>query len=98
MHSCRTGHQAGKVTSFADPPLTGQLVFQRGLVLSRLEKWTEYDSEADDDDGGGDRHCSITGRLMVHPSTQPLCVNATLQYLVFSVQRELGMVNAPCPY
>lgn len=64
----------GKATSFADPPLTGQPVFQRGLVHSRLEKWTEYDSEADDDDGSGDRHCSITRRFRFYPSTQPLCV------------------------
>lgn len=72
-----------KTTSFADLPLTGQAVlFQSGFIHSRLEKWTEYDSEADDDDGGGDRRCSITGRLMFYPSAQPLCVNATLNYLV----------------
>lgn len=74
-----------KTTSFADLPLTGQAVlFQSGFIHSRLEKWTEYDSEADDDDGGGDRRCSITGRLMFYPSAQPLCVNATLNYLVVS--------------
>lgn len=45
-----------------------------------------YDSEADDDDSD-DRHCSITGRLMFCPSTQPLCVDVTLNYLVvFQVQ------------
>lgn len=40
-----------------------------------------YDSEADDDDSD-DRRCSITGRLMFYPSTQPLRVNVTLNYLV----------------
>lgn len=69
-------------TSFADLPLTGQpVLFQRGFIHSCLEKRTEYDSEADD---GDDRRCSITGRLMFYPSARPLCVNATLNYLVVS--------------
>lgn len=81
-----------KATSFADLPFTGQPVrFQRGFVRSRLEKWTKYDSEADD---YGDRHCSITGRYMFYPSTQPLCVNATLNYLVVSWYGEWGKVTS----
>lgn len=56
------------------------------FIHSRLEKWTEYDSEVNDDDG--DRQCTITGRYMFYPSTQPLCVNVTLNYRVVSLYGE----------
>lgn len=69
--------------TFADLFLPGQPSWsQSAFSLSSLEKWTEYDPWSDDNDGGGDRLCSITGRLMIYPSAQPLCVNATLNYHV----------------
>ncbi len=39
---------------------------------------------AADDDDDDDMHRSITGRYMFYPSTPPLCVNVTLNYLVVS--------------
>lgn len=79
LDSCGAGHRPGRKAA----PFAGQPVrLQRGFIHSGLEKCTAYDSEADDDDGGGDRRCSITGRLMFYPSTRPLRVNAPLNYLV----------------
>lgn len=91
LQSWAPGREA---TSFADLSLTHQpVLFHRAFIHSRLEKWTEYDSEADDDDDSGDRRCSITGRLMFYPSTWLLCVNQTLNYLVVSRYGECTLLS-----
>lgn len=82
LDSCKSGHRAGR-----QHLQVIQYYSRMDSVIRGWKKRTEYDSEADGDDGddgddGGDRLCSITGRLMNYPSTEPLCVNAALNYLV----------------
>lgn len=67
LDSCGAGHQATKATSFVDLPLAGQAArFQKGFIHSRLEKWTEHESEAAAAAADGvDRRCSITRQINV---------------------------------